>query len=133
MKIMIDTNILISAALFPGGQASQALFRALAPPYEPMICDYIVDELQHVFRKKFPAKTAALQSFLSSSASIIKVVKTPEKPNIAEQNIRDVKDRPILRAAIAFGADYLLTGDKDFFDASIQHPCVISVATFLQF
>ncbi len=39
MRIMLDTNILISAALFPNGRAAKAFFKALLPPYEPMVCD----------------------------------------------------------------------------------------------
>jgi predicted nucleic acid-binding protein len=33
MKIMIDTNILISAALFPKGRAAEALYKALVSLY----------------------------------------------------------------------------------------------------
>ena len=32
MKIMVDTNVVISAALFPGGRAAQAFFKAMLPP-----------------------------------------------------------------------------------------------------
>ena len=35
MKVMIDTNIVISAVLFPNGKAAQAFYKALLPPYEP--------------------------------------------------------------------------------------------------
>ena len=35
MKIMIDTNVLISAALFPKGHAAEALYKALVSPYQP--------------------------------------------------------------------------------------------------
>ena len=45
MTIMLDTNIIISAALFPNGRTAQAFFKALQPPYQPVICDYVVDEL----------------------------------------------------------------------------------------
>ena len=46
-----------------------------------------------------------------------------------ENEIRDVKDRPILRAAIFANADILLTGDKDFLDAraKIEKPKIMSV------
>ena len=33
MKIMIDTNVLISAALFPKGHAAEALYKALVSLY----------------------------------------------------------------------------------------------------
>lgn len=45
MKIMIDTNVIISAVLFPNGRAAQAFLKALLPPYIPLVCDYIVDDL----------------------------------------------------------------------------------------
>lgn len=49
MKIMIDTNVIISAALFPNGNTAKAFFKAMMPPYEPIVCDYIVDELHRKF------------------------------------------------------------------------------------
>ncbi len=54
MRIVLDTNILISAALFPNGRAAKAFFKSLLPPYEPIVCDYIVDELRRKFQEKFP-------------------------------------------------------------------------------
>jgi len=53
MKVMIDTNIFISAGLFPNGKAAQAFMKALMPPYEPVVSDYIVDELHRKFHKIF--------------------------------------------------------------------------------
>lgn len=35
MKILIDTSIFISAALFPKGRAAEALHKALTSPYQP--------------------------------------------------------------------------------------------------
>jgi len=40
MKVMIDTNIIISAALSPNGNAAKAFMKAVLPPYEPVVCDY---------------------------------------------------------------------------------------------
>lgn len=51
MKIMIDTNVIISAALFPNGNTAKAFFKAMMPPYEPIVCDYIVDELHRKFQE----------------------------------------------------------------------------------
>lgn len=63
MKVMIDTNIIISAALFPNGKAAQAFYKALHLPYEPIICDYIVDELHRKFCEKFPDRVTELEAF----------------------------------------------------------------------
>ena len=63
MRIMIDTNIFISAILFPKGQASAALNKALVPPYEPVTCDYVIDELRRKFNEKFAHRRNELDAF----------------------------------------------------------------------
>lgn len=128
---MIDTNILISAALFPNGRVAAALMKALLPPFQPVVCDYVVDELIRKFREKFPDKMVELEAFLFTALQSIEVVKTPEEETDVESKIRDVKDRPILRAALDAGADLFLTGDKDFLESSVTDPRIISVSDFL--
>ena len=39
MKVLIDTNILISAALNPNGTPSQAFFKAVTYPNRGIICE----------------------------------------------------------------------------------------------
>jgi len=131
MKVMIDTNIFISAALFPNGRAAEALLKALTPPYQPITCNYIIDELHRKFQEKFPHRMMELEAFLYTALSVIQVVSTPTELQDAEHKIRDPKDRPILRAALASGADLFLTGDKDFLESSVTEPRIISVASFL--
>ena len=131
MRIMLDTNIIISAALFPNGRAAQAFFKALQPPYQPLVCDYVVDELHREFREKFPNRLTELEAFLFNALSFIKLVPTPEEAVSSEQKIRDPKDRPILRAALDAHADLFLTGDKDFLESSVTDPRIISVPEFL--
>lgn len=132
MKIMLDTNIIISAALFPKGRVAAAYMKALQYPYEPIICDYVVDELHRKFKEKFSEHIEELEMFLSTSFSVIKLVKTPRKAVALENCIRDTKDREILRAAIGAHVNLLLTGDKDFLESSVLKPRIISVAEFLE-
>ena len=131
MRVMIDTNIIISAVLFPNGKASAALMKALVSPYKPVTCDYVIDELHRKFREKWPDRITELDAFLYTSLSVIDVVKTPKTVVEDENLIRDEKDRPILRAALDAGADLFLTGDKDFLESSVSDPRIISVADFL--
>ena len=49
MKVMLDTNIIISAVLFPNGRAAQAFLKSLSYPYEPIVCDYVLNELRRKF------------------------------------------------------------------------------------
>ena len=101
-------------------------------PYEPIICDYVVDELHRKFQEKFPKRQSELEEFLQDALRFIKVVPTPETEVNAEKEIRDPKDRPILRAALNEHADLFLTGDKDFLESSVKDPRIIGVADFLE-
>lgn len=131
MRVMIDTNIFISAALFPNGRAADAFYKALVPPYQPVVCDYVIDELHRKFQEKFPNRTVEMEAFLYTALSVFDIVSTPEDVVEAEAKIRDPKDRPILRAALNAGADLFLTGDKDFLESSVTDPRIISVPEFL--
>ena len=64
MRIMIDTNVFISAALSPNGTSAKAFIKAISPPFQPVVCDYIVDELHRKFQEKFPKKMIELEAFL---------------------------------------------------------------------
>lgn len=49
----------------------------------------------------------------------------------AEKLIRDVKDQPILNAAIIADVDVILTGDKDFLCLDMEHPKCMNVSEFM--
>ncbi|MCL1963433.1 MAG: PIN domain-containing protein [Firmicutes bacterium] len=65
MKCLIDTNILVSASLFPASILTQAYFKAVTAPNIGMVCDYSIDEMRRTFNKKFPHKIHVLKAFLS--------------------------------------------------------------------
>ena len=132
MKVMIDTNILISGALNPNGPVAKSLYKAMTAPFEPVVCDYIVDELHRKFQEKFPEDVVQLEAFLFNALQTIRVVPTPLEESESEKAIRDIKDRPILRAAQAANVDYLLTGDKDFLESSIKNPKIINSSEFME-
>lgn len=46
--------------------------------------------------------------------------------------MRDAKDQPILNAAIVFGVDIILSGDKDFLSLKLTHPKCMSVGQSLE-
>ena len=54
MRVFIDTNILISAALFPGSVPDRAYRLAVEAPNEAVVSDQVVDELRRIFNRKFP-------------------------------------------------------------------------------
>ncbi len=132
MKVLIDTNILISAALNPSGTPYKAFVKAVSYPNRAIICEQNIDELRRIFNRKFPNKINALESFLSCALLTLEVVPTPTEETDSEELIRDVMDRPILRAAVNSNADILITGDKDFLESSVTIPKIMTAADFLE-
>ncbi len=131
MRVLIDTNVLISAALNANGVPYQAYVKAVTYPNHGLICEQNVDEMKRIFNKKFPNRLAALDRFLSIALLTMELVPIPTDEDIAELKIRDVKDRPILRAAMEAGADVLLTGDKDFLESGLERPAIMTPAEFV--
>ena len=132
MRILIDTNILISSIVWPNSKPSLAFFKAVNDPNRGIICEQSVDELRKVVSRKFPAYISELETFLVRNMFALEFVPVPLYPQESERLIRDKDDRMILRAAISAKADILLTGDKDFLESSVEDPRIISVAEFLE-
>jgi len=131
MRCFLDTNILISAGLFPNSVPAKALAKALSPPHTAIICDYSLDEMHRVIHAKFPDRIADMELFLYRLMFTVNLVQTPVDALDIEFEIRDVDDRPLLRAAIHAGADVIITGDKDFLESSVTEPCIMTAAQFL--
>lgn len=69
MRVLIDTNVLISAALNANGVPFQAYIKAVSYPNDGLICEQNVEEMKRIFNKKFPARLTALDRFLSTAFS----------------------------------------------------------------
>ncbi|MDO4552737.1 MAG: putative toxin-antitoxin system toxin component, PIN family [Bacillota bacterium] len=131
MKVLIDTNILISASLNSGGKPFQAYLKAVTYPNRGFVCEQNIVELRRVFNRKFPHKIPAFERFLSVALTALDVVPTPPERLADETQIRDIDDQPILRAAIHAEVDILLTGDKDFLESGLTNPKIMTAAEFL--
>lgn len=131
MIVFLDTNILISAALNSKGVPYQAFLKAVTYPNKAIICEQNLVEIKNVFQRKFPDKLKLLEKFLELALQVIELVPIPYNINNHEFLIRDIADRPILRAAIHANANIILTGDKDFLEADIQRPKMMTASQFL--
>lgn len=56
MKVFIDSNVLFSAALFPGSTPARALYKALTEPNDAIVCEINIDELKKVFKEENAGK-----------------------------------------------------------------------------
>lgn len=126
MKIFIDTNIIISAMLFPKKKVSYAYYKCVMN-HKCYISEKVIAEIKDVLRKKFKVNNKDISLFVNQTTQSIKIVKDSKKYNSLEETIRDVKDRIIYRTAKATKCDAILTGDKDFLDNKSLDIKILSV------
>lgn len=126
MRILVDTNILFSALVFPRSKPAQALLH-VADHHQMVICDRNIAEIREILRRKAP-------QFLPDAEVLLAEMSYELIPAVdhAEKLIRDAKDQPILNAAIVSDVDVILTGDKDFLSLDMEHPKCMTVTQFLE-
>ena len=110
MRIMLDTNVLISALLFHGAKMN-AMMNCIFTQHELVLSSYVVNELKSVIKRKFPQKELVIDKLLMVMS--FEYVYTPDTLEEGLFNIRDIKDYPVLYTAIIENVDILITGDKD--------------------
>jgi len=122
IRVMFDSNVLISAILNRFGSPNKAYMKAAKPIYTLVLCEQILVEIRRIFNLKFPSKIHDMERFLSTAHYDL-ITLSPDDSVIPDENaIRDVKDRPILRAARKAGIDIFVTGDKDFLESGVARP-----------
>lgn len=129
MRIMLDTNVLISLLLFPSNRLNQ-MISAIWENHQLILSSFVVDELKAVVSRKFPQKTAVIDNLLTQMS--YELVYTPTTMEIGLFEIRDMKDYPVLYTAIIDNVDVLITGDKDFSDIEIEKPEILTPNEFIE-
>ncbi len=126
MRILVDTNILISAILFPNGKPAQVLLK-VTQEHEMVLCEQNLMELREVIKRKVPRLLPNVETLLLELS--YELIPTSQH---TEKTMRDLKDQPILNAAIHANVDLLITGDKDFLVLKIDQPKCLTAAQFLE-
>ena len=115
-RIVLDTNVLLSALLFKGGLAAimHAWQRPRATPQiVPIVSKYTAEEfIAALHYPKFALTEAEQAEVLAEYLPYCETVAAPAtKKRIP--NCRDANDQPFLVLTIAANADALVTGDHD--------------------
>jgi putative PIN family toxin of toxin-antitoxin system len=126
LKILVDSNILISALFYPNSNPAKALYHA-ADNHELVLSDYNIIELRQIANKKFSHMQADVDLFLTElTYELIPAIVSPQKI------IRDPKDAPILNAAIVANVDIIITGDRDFLELNLEYPKAIKASDYME-
>ncbi|HEX5470619.1 MAG TPA: putative toxin-antitoxin system toxin component, PIN family [Lacipirellulaceae bacterium] len=129
MNILIDTNVLLSAALRDRLPERVVLFVATNSSLRWIVTPEIRDEYARVLeRRKFGLSQDVLQHW--RELIDMRTISVPA-PQFDINFPRDPKDSLFLAAAIAAGADYLITGDKDLLEAKLSIRAQIVTASQL--
>ena len=111
MRVVFDTNVLVSALLFERSVPAQAMFAAMDAG-EILLSETLVNEINEILqRKKFERYISAEQR----EEFLIALVQSAELVEITETitACRDPKDNHILELAVSGGAQVIVTGDSD--------------------
>ena len=108
MRVVFDSNIFISAIVFPGGSADAAVQRILEGTDTLLISRAIIGEVLGVLAEKF----ARSREELSRVAVLLNDMAESVKPTRRLSVMDDEPDNRILECAVAGRAQIIVTGDK---------------------
>ena len=108
MRVVFDTNILVSALVFPGGRGDAALRRVIARTDQLVMSKPVLDELLDVLSRKFAREAEELAHVAVFVSELAMVVAPKRRLRI----VQDDPDNRILECALAGRAEAIVTGDK---------------------
>ena len=108
LRVVLDTNVLISAILF-GGKPREILEKAIRGEIRLCLSEPILEELKGVLRRsKFDYSPEMIQFILTELMSIADFVNPSETLNVV---LQDPEDNRILECAVEAKANYIISGD----------------------
>ncbi len=112
MRLVVDTNVLVSALLSPHGRPARILDWTLAGELTLLVDDRVLDEYRRVLqRTKFGFDPRDLRTLLAALASLAEHVTAVP----LDLELPDPDDLPFLEIAACAQADALVTGNARHF------------------
>ena len=108
MKVLLDTNVLASAAVTLGLCAD--VLREVLAEHELVVCPQILTELRRILRGKFGMPKELIENFVELFQQDTNCVHPTELPIV---KLKDKDDLGILAAATSGGAQIIVTGDRE--------------------
>lgn len=126
MLVILDTNVLVSAILTPGGPPDVLLRSAETGQLDFVVSPLLLAELRRILLTKFTARISAEETgrFLGGLVVVGRLASDP--PAGASRLTRDPDDDYLVLLARSTGAELLISGDKDLLSADLTDPVVIT-------
>ena len=131
MRVVLDTNVLLSALAVPGSKPDLVLQRVRRGEVALFLSAFIPAELERILRDTFRFTTRQTDERVAVIRRMATLVEPTER--IALVVAKD-DDNRILECAVAAHADYLVTGDKEHLLPlrSIGATQIVTPAAFLE-
>lgn len=107
-RLLLDTNIYVSAVLF-GGKPKEIIDLARHKKVEIVISEYILWEIREVLSRKFNIPQSRLNKIEHDILSLARLVNVSSKIEVV---VEHPADNAILACAVDGRADAVITGDK---------------------
>ena len=108
MRVVLDTNVVVSALTFPGNERL-VLELALRGRFEFYLSRSILEEVAGVLTHKFDWDNERADQVLQGIENAAPVIDPPRLPEVTAGG---QADNGILEWAVVANADYLVTGDR---------------------
>jgi uncharacterized protein len=128
LKVVYDTNVVVSAALKPGSIPASLLALAMSKRVRLFLSPAILEEYTEVLKRpKFRLELKAVDSFLRDLIRAATLVRPTRRITVAS----DEPDNRFLECAQKARADYLVTGNTRHFPApAFEDTMIVSPAEF---
>lgn len=138
VKAVLDTNLIISAALIPESQSDRLFKLWLKDSFDLLISKEQLEEIKTTCKKGkltgYPLFSDRILEFIQNLEFAAELVKPVPETDLPVHS-RDPKDDYLLAASLGGKADYLVTGDEDLLVLSANPGLgklkIISVRQFL--
>ena len=131
MKVVLDTNIYLSALIFPNSKPALILYLAKLGNFSVFCSSFIISEIRRNLRLKFDLSDEIAEKIIDDVLKYVKIITPQAKINLITAKYND---NLILDCAVAAKADFLVTGDKKHIlpIKKISKTEIISAATFIE-
>jgi putative PIN family toxin of toxin-antitoxin system len=126
MRVVLDTNILISALLKPDGLEAKTVGLALDRSLVPYVSTELWDEYREVLSRPKFANLPCAKLLAELEPRVIRV-----QPSIRVTWSKDDEDNRVLECAQEARADYLVTGNLRHFPAEWHFTKIVNARAFL--
>ncbi|HVA86090.1 MAG TPA: putative toxin-antitoxin system toxin component, PIN family [Candidatus Saccharimonadales bacterium] len=129
MKAVLDTNVLISSYVFPGGKPEAVYRLALEGRLEIGTSRTLLAEFGRVLDRKFGWSPDRVEAAVAQMTRVASVVEPGETVQVVRA---DPADDRVLEAARAYGADVIVSGDRHLLDLGAWNEIeIVSPAEFM--